>query len=224
MMATAKPSAFRENMFIRLAAGADIGKVPTSRIFLRTPRFNTNIIRKMNIRFLLFTAIFLIVPILSGPLHAQDPSIDRLLSKLPPPEKIGRPPLHQAVLASDPAAKDPLVRQILQAALSRNLQQALNLSRKLAERYPRSAGGQTLRGYCAIGLQQYAEAATSLHNAIAIQPRLAIAHFGLALIEGKQNHFAAAVPHLQRVIEIEPKAAGAYYALSDCALRTGRKQ
>src|SRR5207253_10689815 len=56
------------------------------------------------------------------------------------------------------------------------------------------------------------------------KPQLTLAHFGLALIEGKQNHFAAAMPHLRRVIEIDPKAAGAYYALSDCALRTGRKQ
>src|SRR5207253_6038899 len=85
-----------------------------------------------------------------------------------------------------------LVRQVLQAALGRNRPQALNLSRELAGRYPRSAGAQILRGYFAIDVQQYAEATTALHNAIAIQPQLTLAHFGLALIEGKQNHFAAA--------------------------------
>ncbi|PYL94980.1 MAG: hypothetical protein DME28_03390 [Verrucomicrobia bacterium] len=189
--------------------------------FLSIIRTDTNSPMKTKFPQVLITAL---VASLISTLHAQDPSIDRLLSKLPPPEKIAKPPLHQAVQTDDPAAKDPLVRQVLQAALGRNLPLALNLSRKLAERYPRSAGAQILRGYFAIDVQQYAEATTALHSAIAIQPRLTLAHFGLALIEGKQNHFAAAMPHLRRVVEIDPKAAGAYYALSDCALRTGRKQ
>jgi hypothetical protein len=47
--------------------------------------------------------------------NAQDASIDNLLSKLPPPEKLAKPPLHQAVQQNDPASKDPLVRQIIQA-------------------------------------------------------------------------------------------------------------
>src|SRR5437016_2506917 len=173
--------------------------------FLSIIRTDTNSPMKTKFPQVLITVL---VASLISTLHAQDPSIDRLLSKLPPPETIAKPPLRQA----------------LQAALGRNRPQALNLSRKLAERYPRSAGAQILRGYFAIDVQQYAEATTALHNAIAIQPQLTLAHFGLALIEGKQNHFAAAMPHLRRVVEIDPKAAGAYYALSDCALRTGRKQ
>src|SRR5713226_8346474 len=91
--------------------------------------------------------------------YAQDPSIDRLLSKLPPPEKIARPPLRQAVLLNDPAGKDPLIRQ-------------------------------------------FGEASSALHVAITIQPKLALAHFGLALVEGVQGRFGAAIPHLQRVIEL----------------------
>jgi tetratricopeptide (TPR) repeat protein len=156
---------------------------------------------------------------------AQDASIDRLLNKLPPPEKIVKPPpIQQAVQRSDPAVKDPLVRQVFQAELVRNFPQALNLSRKLTERYPRSAGAQSLRGVLAWRLRQFGEASAAFRTATNIQPKLAFAHFGLALVEASQRHFAAAVSHLQRVTELEPKAAVAYYALSDCTLRLGRKQ
>ena len=106
----------------------------------------------------------------SVPARAQDPSIDRLLSKLPPPEKIAKPPLQQAVQQNDPASKDPLVKQIIQAELTRNFPQALNLSRKLVERYPNSASAQCLRGFVALGLRQFAEASSALDRAIAIQP------------------------------------------------------
>src|SRR5205814_3552197 len=57
-----------------------------------------------------------------------------------------------------------------------------------------------------------------------IEPKLIFAHFGLALVEASQDHYAAAILHLQRVVEIDPKTPFAYYALSDCALRVGRKQ
>ncbi len=46
-------------------------------------------------------------------LDAQDdPSIDRLLSKLPPPEKLVKRPVERALDASDPAMRDPLVKSI----------------------------------------------------------------------------------------------------------------
>jgi len=101
--------------------------------FLSIIRTDTNSPMKTKFPQVLITVL---VASLISTLHAQDPSIDRLLSKLPPLEKIAKPPLHQAVQPADPAAKDPLVRQIIQSALTRNLPQAMNLSRKLAERYP----------------------------------------------------------------------------------------
>jgi tetratricopeptide (TPR) repeat protein len=155
---------------------------------------------------------------------AQDASIDKLLSKLPPPEKLVKPPVQQALQQEDPAAKDGMVREINDAAKAQNLGRALNLSRKLAEKYPRSAGAQCLRGLVAWRLRQFGEASSAFRAATTIQPKFAFAHFGLALVEANGNHFAAAIPHLQRVVELEPKAALAYYALSDCALRVGRKQ
>src|ERR1041385_2750788 len=83
-------------------------------------------------------ALLVIAAVTAPGAHAQDASIDNLLSKLPPPEKLVKPPIQQALQASDPATKDPLAKQILQAELMRNFPQALNLSRKLTERYPRS--------------------------------------------------------------------------------------
>jgi tetratricopeptide (TPR) repeat protein len=159
-----------------------------------------------------------------SPANAQDASIDRLLSKLPPPEKIAKPNLQKALQQNDPAEKDPLVKQIIKAELTRNFPRALGYSRTLVQRYPRSAGAQCLRGSIALALRQYGEASAALRASIALRPNLALAHYLLALMEGRQGHYAAAIPHLERVKQIEPKAAVTYYALSDCLLRIGRNE
>src|SRR5205085_3441181 len=96
--------------------------------------------------------------VLASSALAQDASIDRLLNKLPPPEKLVKPPVKQAVEQSDPALKDPLGRQIVIAIYTGNLPQALYLNRKLTERYPRSLGAQYLRGVLAWATRQYGEA------------------------------------------------------------------
>ena len=61
---------------------------------------------------------------------AHDASIDRLLNKLPSPEKLIKPPVKRAMEQPDPAFKDPLGRRISQAIETYNFPQALNLSRK----------------------------------------------------------------------------------------------
>ena len=48
---------------------------------------------------------------IQGSLSAQDASIDKLLSKLPPPEKIIKPSARKALEQPDPAFKDPFVTQ-----------------------------------------------------------------------------------------------------------------
>jgi tetratricopeptide (TPR) repeat protein len=138
---------------------------------------------------------------------AQDGSIDRLLNKLPPPEKLVKPPIQRAVEQPDPAFKDPIGRQVLQAVMTDNFPQALYLNRKLTQRYPRSLGAQYLRGVLAWTFRQYGEASSSFRAATNIQPRFAPAHFGLAAVAGAQGHFAAAIPHMQRAAELEPKSA-----------------
>src|SRR5207302_4712576 len=162
--------------------------------------------------------------VLASSALAQDTSIDRLLNKLPPPEKLVKPPVKQAMEQPDPAFKDPMGRQISRAIEMYNFPQALNLSRKLTERYPHSAASQCLRGALAFDLRQLGEASSCFRAATNIQPKFALAHFCLAWLEAAQEHYAAAIPHLQRLAELEPKAYVSYYALSDCTLRLGRKQ
>ncbi len=154
----------------------------------------------------------------------QDASVDKLLNKLPPPEKLAKPPVERALQQPDPAVKDPLVRQIVQALVAWRWQTALDLSRKLTARYPQSAAVYCLRGAIAMDLRQFGEATSAFRTATNIAPRWSLAHFELAVIEGDQGHFAAAIPHLKRVAELEPKFYLPYFALSDCAWRLGRKQ
>src|SRR5947207_11947489 len=96
---------------------------------------------------------------------AQDPSIDRLLGKLPPPEKF-----------VDPAISDPLAKQMEAAAKAHNFGIALEASRRLANRYPKSLGAQMVHGMFAVVLRRYPEAASAYHNALAIRPDFAGAH------------------------------------------------
>jgi hypothetical protein len=49
----------------------------------------------------------------------QDVSVDKLLNKLPPPEKLAKPPVERALQQPDPAIKDPLVGQIVRSLSAR---------------------------------------------------------------------------------------------------------
>ena len=85
----------------------------------------------------------------------EEPSIDRLLNKLPPPEKLASHPVHSALQQNDPAAKDKLVQDVLTAVSRGDFPRALNTARKLAGKYPTSVGAACLRGMCAWRMRQY---------------------------------------------------------------------
>jgi tetratricopeptide (TPR) repeat protein len=146
---------------------------------------------------------------------AQDPSIDKLLKKLPPPEQ---------VVKADPASRDPLAQQLANAAKAQNFGQALELSRKLAQRYPKSAGAQAAHALLAFQLRRPDEAADAFRKTIAIQPSLSFAYFGLGVVEFVQGHYSAAMPHLRKTVQLEPRAAFGWLFLSACAEKLGRKQ
>lgn len=146
---------------------------------------------------------------------AQDPSISKLLSKLPPPEE---------VVKSDPASQDPLAKQMASAAKAQNFGQALEFSRKLAQRYPKSAGAQAFHGTFAFQLRQFNEAADAFRKTIAIQPNLAFPYFGLGAIEFARGHFAAAMPYFQKTVQLDPNAKMAWGFLSMCADKLGRQK
>jgi tetratricopeptide (TPR) repeat protein len=156
--------------------------------------------------------------------HAQDPSIDRLLSKLPPPETFVKPPAQRALEQPDPALKDSLVQQIGVALRIRSFARALDLSHKLIERYPQSSGAYGLHGVVTSLLGRRAEAFAAFHKAIALRPNSSFAYFMLGNTEAGQGHFAAAMPNFQKVAELEPKSFIGPLFLSACAEKLGHKQ
>lgn len=156
--------------------------------------------------------------------NAQDPSIDKLLKKLPPPEKLVKPSVARAISQPDPALRDPLVNQIFAASQGNNNARALELARKLSGKHPKSAGAKCLHGILAFLARQNSEAATAYRQTIAMQPNFAVAHLGLAAVEVTQGRYAAAIPHLRTLTRLEPNYLFGWMALSECALRSGNKQ
>jgi tetratricopeptide (TPR) repeat protein len=155
---------------------------------------------------------------------AQDASIDQLLKKLPPPETFAKPPVERVLQQSDPALKDPLGKEIVIALRMRNFSRAVNLSRQLTQRYPRSTVAYWLYGTIALGLRQYGEASSAFHKAIELWSNLGFAHIMLGNVEASQQHFAAALPHFQKATEVEPKNPLGWLFLSACAEKAGHKE
>ena len=102
--------------------------------------------------FILMLPVFAAV-VVTNTFAAQDPSIDRLLGKLPPPEKF-----------VDPAISDPLAKQIIDAIKRMNFGNAYAMSQKLAARYPKSAGAHSLHGQLALLMRHYSEASDAFHT------------------------------------------------------------
>src|SRR6266481_2658475 len=89
------------------------------------------------------------------PARAAEESIDSLLKKLPPPDKLVKAHVQQAL--EDPAFKDPLARQALGAAESGNYSGALNFARQLTKKDPNSAFAYLLHGALANDARQFSE-------------------------------------------------------------------
>jgi hypothetical protein len=58
---------------------------------------------------------------------AQDASIDRLLDKLPPPERLVKPSAQRATEQPDPAFKDPIGRHLYQALVDAEFSAGIEL-------------------------------------------------------------------------------------------------
>ena len=184
-------------------------------------RFTSAAVTAMNGRRIF--AITLMVTMLARAAYGQDPSIDRLLKKLPPPEKLVKP-LNQNVLAQLEVLGDPLTIQIGTATAYRNSRQALSLSRRLVERHPRNPWVHCIRGSAASTAAQFAEASAAFGEAVRLQPQFAYAHLQLGAIEVVQQHFAAAMPHFKKVVQLDPEAAIGWVFLSGCTEKLGRRQ
>jgi tetratricopeptide (TPR) repeat protein len=169
---------------------------------------------------LLFATFFCLGP----SLKAQDASIDQLLKKLPPPEKLVKPTVKEALHRPDPAFQDSIIGEIAYALALRNIPGALDNARRLTAKYPRSPGAHCLRGVLAGELHQFGESEASYKQAFTIDPKYSFAHFGFAADELFQGHYAGATSHFQTVTELEPGSFVGWIFLSVCAERTGHKQ
>jgi tetratricopeptide (TPR) repeat protein len=156
---------------------------------------------------------FFAIVVVTSAFAAPDPSIDRLLGKLPPPEKF-----------VDPAIRDPLAKQMTAAAKARNFGAALDASHRLADRYPKSLGAQMIHGMLAQSLGRFSEAAAAYRKALSIRPDFAVAYAGFGLTEVAQQHFRAALSNFQQVTRLAPKADIGWIGSSLCAEKLGRRQ
>jgi tetratricopeptide (TPR) repeat protein len=144
---------------------------------------------------------------------AADPSIDRLLGKLPPPEKF-----------IDPARNDPLAKQMFAAAQARNFGTALEASRRLVNKYPKSLGAHVTHGLLALALRRFPEASSAYRKALSIRPDFSPGYIGLALAEAGQKHFREALSNFQRITKVAPKADVGWIGSSACAEKLGLRQ
>jgi tetratricopeptide (TPR) repeat protein len=151
-----------------------------------------------------------------APVHAQEPSIERLLKKLPPPEKLVKPQIKRALEKPDPALKDPVGEQAVNALL-REPMRALTLSRELVRKNPHSPYAHFVRGVAAMDMRQFGEAASAFRSSIAIRSDYAIVHLALGVTEMIQNHCAAALAPLEQAGKLESDAPLAWLLASACA-------
>ena len=146
--------------------------------------------------------------------RAEDSSIDKLIKKLPAPEK---------VVQVDPASQDPLAKRTISSIKSSNYGDAYATSQKLAARYPKSAAAQALHGQLALAMRHYPQASHAFQKAISIEPNSAFAYVGLALSEAAQNHVQNAMSGFRQVTRFYPKEDVGWIGLSACAEQLGHK-
>jgi tetratricopeptide (TPR) repeat protein len=160
-----------------------------------------------------FAVCLLAVTALAATNAAQDPSIDHLLGKLPPPEKF-----------VDPAINDPLAKHMAAAAKAHNLGIAFEDSRRLAQRYPKSIAAQSIHGQFALALRMYPESSEAFHKVLSIRPDFVGGHLGLGLTELSQKHFRAALHDFEQIARLAPDKDFGWVGLSVCAEKLGQKK
>ena len=180
-----------------------------------------NIDRRQSSRFVTQRRLVLLIAVaflLFGPgvIKAEDPSIDKLLKKLPPPEKLVKPQVEKELQRRDPAADDPLTKQVFGAAFRNDPRGELSFSRQLAKKDPGSLFANVLHGLASMDARQWPEASQAFRTGISIRPDVGGVHLALGASEMIQNHFEAAIPSLRRSSELETSWAVGWLLASEC--------
>jgi tetratricopeptide (TPR) repeat protein len=107
---------------------------------------------------------------------------------------------------------------------------APEVTRRLArfvERHPAHALGHFFYAMSlwkgAPGAAASPEVAVHLKKAIALDPRLAKAHFQLGVLYGDEGRYPEAISALEEAVRLEPSMAQAHYRLAQAYRRTGRE-
>jgi tetratricopeptide (TPR) repeat protein len=185
---------------VSLAVGPEAGKI----LFTWISCYRLFTLRAVKLAWRLLQICCLLGFSAGTSLAAEDASIDRLLKKLPPPEKLVKQSSPKPSQAADPALKDPLLTYAITSAMMRNFSQARLYSRKLSERYPHSAVAAILWGNCAYHARYYAEAAGAIRKALALAPRDAYTWMDLAIVESALGHVGAALEAMVKATQISP--------------------
>ena len=156
--------------------------------------------------------------------QAQDPDIDRLLKKLPPPEKLAQARSAPGMPSNDPAFKDPIAQELDKAMRAGQAARGLELARNLSVRYPKSVFAHFLRGACALAGRQFGEASRAFRQTIEMEPRFTQGYVALAVAEGGQGRWEAALSQLKKAAQLQPQAADIWILESACLERMGRKE
>jgi tetratricopeptide (TPR) repeat protein len=151
---------------------------------------------------------------------ATDPDVERLLKKLPAPDKLVHAD-ERVLRMNDPAIHDPLVKQVVEASKAKQLKRALELSEQLAKRYPSSVLANCFTGYFYLVQHRYGDSAGAFRRALKIQPQFVVAHYYLGLAEWRRQHFDAALQQFRDITMLEPKVAGGWAVLSIAAEGAG---
>jgi predicted Zn-dependent protease len=157
----------------------------------------------------------------AGSAYGQDPDIERLLKKLPPPEKLVKP-IDPSIRAQFELLNDPLTTQIGTAVAYRNVWQYMRLCRKLVERYPKNPWAHCIHGSAASNAAKFPEATAAFKEAVKLQPDFTYAYLQLGAVDVIQRRFASAIPYFKKVVALQPKAAIGWVFLSGCFQRLGR--
>ena len=164
----------------------------------------------------------LVASVLVSSARAAEETIDSLLNKLPPPNKLVKPHVQQAL--QDPALKDALAKRAFAAADRGDSASALKLGRELAQKNPKSAFAHLLHGATAMDMHQWPEAEQALRASIAIEADHGIAHLALGVVEIALHRYAAALSPLQEASRLQPGWAVGWLLSSQCAAELGRRE
>ena len=127
----------------------------------------------------------------------------------------------QAIAGAKP--EDTSIKARLTDALIdlNRIQEASRINQELLVSHPHDSQGLSSRGRILIAEEKFAEAKTSLEQAVQSDPQSAIDHYLLAVAESSLGHSAAARPQFARALELSPAMADAAAALADLDAKAG---